>query len=93
MKSLPIEDLSVEELLKLNQVICDRIDYLRALSDQEKMRQLHIGNTVSFESREGTVFGIVIKLNRKTVVVLSEDQRQWKVPPGMLTQVKEINSQ
>ena len=91
MKTWPIEDLTIDELLDLNQIICNRIDYLRTLADQEKIRQLHIGNTVSFESREGTIFGIVIKLNRKTVVVLSEDQRQWKVPPGMLTQVKEIN--
>lgn len=36
------------------------------------------------------VFGIVIKKNRKTVVVLSEDKRRWKLPPGMLSIVKDI---
>jgi hypothetical protein len=86
-----IEDLSVEELLELNQIICDRIDELRALQDSEAMRQLQIGNTVSFESKEGRIFGIVIKINRKTVSVLSQDKRQWKVPPGLLTRLKEVS--
>jgi len=36
------------------------------------------------------VFGIVIKKNRKTVIVLSEDKRRWKLPPGMLSMVKDI---
>ncbi|MVF13596.1 transposase [Ketobacter sp. MCCC 1A13808] len=51
---------------------------------------MHIGNQVSFNADEGRIFGVVIKKNRKTVVVLSEDKRRWKLPPGMLTIVKDI---
>lgn len=85
-----IDDMTIEQLLELNQIICERIDYLRAKQDQNVLAQIHIGNQVTFRTDEGTVFGIVIKKNRKTVVVLSEDKRRWKLPPGMLTIVKDI---
>lgn len=85
-----IEDMSVDELIELNHLICQRIDYLRARQDQTILEQLHVGNPVSFKAPEGTLFGTVIKKNRKTVVVLTEDKRQWKLPPGMLTIVKDL---
>ena len=85
-----IEDMTVEQLLELNRVICDRIDYLRAKQDQNVLAQIHVGNQVSFTTNEGTVFGIIIKKNRKTVIVLTEDNRQWKLPPGALTIVKDV---
>ena len=85
-----IEDMTVEQLLELNRVICDRIDYLRAKQDQNVLAQIHVGNQVSFKTNEGTVFGIVIRRNRKTVIVLTEDNRQWKLPPGALTIVKDV---
>ena len=85
-----IEDMTVEQLLEMNRVICDRIDYLRAKQDQNVLAQIHVGNQVSFKTNEGTVFGIIIKKNRKTVIVLTEDNRQWKLPPGALTIVKDV---
>lgn len=85
-----IEDMTVEQLLELNQVIFDRIDYLRAKQDQNVLAQIHVGNQVSFKTNEGTVFGIIIKKNRKTVIVLTEDNHQWKLPPGALTIVKDV---
>ena len=85
-----IDDMTIEQLLELNHIICERIDYLRAKQDQNVLAQIHIGNQVSFKTNEGTIFGVVIKKNRKTVVVLSEDKRRWKSPPGMLTLVKDI---
>lgn len=85
-----IDDMSIEELLELNQIICERIDYLRAREDSDVLRQLHIGHQVCFEGRYGTEFGIVIKINRKTVIVLTEDKRQWKVPAGKLSIIKDI---
>lgn len=85
-----IDDMTIEQLVELNDIICERIDYLRAKQDQNVLIKIHIGNQVRFTTHEGTVFGIVIKKNRKTVVVLSEDKRQWKIPPGLLTIVKDV---
>jgi Zn-finger domain-containing protein len=85
-----IEDMTVEQLLELNQVICNRIDYLRAKQDTEVLARMQIGNQVSFKTDEGIMFGILIKKNKKTVIVLTEDKRRWKLPPGMLTLVKDV---
>lgn len=92
MHPMRIEDMTVDELLALNQRICERIDELHARRDLEAMRQLQVGNAVSFESKEGRMFGLIIKINRKTVSILSEDKRQWKVSPGLLTVVKDVNN-
>ena len=77
-----IDDLTLEELLELNELICRRIDELRARQDLEALKRLRLGQAVSFEGREGEVFGEVVKINRKTVVVHAEDNRRWKVPAG-----------
>ncbi len=48
------------------------------------MKRLTPGQALSLESREGQVFGRKIKINRKTVVMQLEDNRQWgKVSAGM----------
>ena len=85
-----IEDMSIEQLLELNAIICQRIDELRARNDMEVIRKLHVGQQVQFDNGEGRVFGTVIKINRKTVVVLSEDKRQWKLPAGMINIVRDV---
>ena len=92
MNPMRIEDMTIDELLEINQLICDRIDELRARQDHEAMHRLCVGNAVSFESKEGRMFGLIIKINRKTVSVLSEDKRQWKISPGLLTMVKDVNN-
>ena len=51
---------------------------------------LNIGTQVSFDSlRHGRVFGTLIEFNRKKVVVLAEDRHQWRVPPDILTPIKD----
>ncbi len=87
-----IEDMTIEQLLELNEVICERIDYLRSKQDQNILNSLCLGNQVRFQNKEGhTEFGIVTKINRKTVVVLTKDRKQWKISPGMLSIVKDVN--
>ena len=86
-----IEDMSIDQLLELNEIICRRIDELRARKDFDVLRQLRIGQQVHFNSQEGRIFGTVIKINRKTVVVLTEDRRQWKLPAGMVTVVRDVD--
>lgn len=87
-----IEDMTLEQLLELNEIICERIDYLRARQDQDVLAALCLGNQVCFNNKEGQKeFGVVIKINRKTVVVLTKDKKQWKIPPGLLTIIKDLN--
>ncbi|RCI92089.1 transposase, partial [Klebsiella pneumoniae] len=43
-----------------------------------------------FKAKEGQVFGVVIKINKKSVMVVSDDNRQWKIPPGLVQIMKDI---
>ena len=77
-----IDDLSMDQLLELNRIICERIDALRDRENLQALSQLRVGLKVTFEGREGPVLGIVTKINRKSVIVLGDDGRaQYKVSP------------
>lgn len=54
-----IEDMSIDQLLELNQTICRRIDDLRDQESLQALSQLRVGLKVTFDSREGSVLGIV----------------------------------
>ena len=85
------EDMSIDQLIDLNEAICQRIDELREREAIQTLQQLRLGQTVSFHSRKsGPVLGTLIKVNRKTVIVASEDGRQWKVPISMVKPVRDV---
>jgi len=87
---IDIDDLGIEELEALNERIVARLKFLDTLRAQQTMMQLNLGAQVSFDSaRYGRVVGTVIKFNQKTVVVLTEDRRQWRVPPHILSPIKD----
>ena len=48
---------------------------------------------VTFEARDGIKVGLVTKINRKSVIVLGQDddgRKQYKVSPELLTPLKEV---
>jgi hypothetical protein len=48
-----IDDMNIETLQELNEIICERIDYLRAKQDQEALIRLQLGSQVHFQSKHG----------------------------------------
>ena len=88
---IDIDDLTVEELEALNHRIVERLKFLDTMKAHQNMMAFNIGQQVTFESsRHGRQIGTLIKFNRKTVVVLTDDNRQWRVPPHMLSPVKNV---
>jgi len=86
-----IEDMSIDQLLELNQYICQRIDELQEHETLQALSQLRVGLKVTFEGREGPVLGIVTKINRKSVIVLGDDgKKQYKVSPGLLRPLRDV---
>ncbi|UYG06082.1 transposase [Halomonas sp. M4R1S46] len=85
-----IDDMSLDQLLTLNQIICRRIEELQARQELGVLSRMNLGQVVSFETREGQIFGRVIKINRKTVVVQSDDSRQWKVSVGLIQPLRDV---
>lgn len=86
-----IEDMTIEQLLEINQIIGERIDELCDRENLQAFSALRIGLKVTFDGRRGWVMGTVIKIHRKSVIVLSEDGvHQYKVPPGMLRLLRDV---
>lgn len=91
-----IESLSYDELISLNRRIVDRLKYLHEIRDQYHMLALNLGNRVRFDAGPqygGSLSATVIKFNRKTVGVVTDDGRRWNVSPELLTPLNEVSPQ
>lgn len=86
-----IDHLTYDELVALNHRIVERVKFLETMQAHRAMMSFEVGARVSFESsRDGRLTGTLVKFNRKTVTVLTDDQRQWRVPPEMLSPIKDV---
>lgn len=87
---IDIDNLTCDELLDLNDRILARLKQLDAADTIDAMTKLTMGSKVCFDSgKQGMQVGILIKFNQRTVTVLTEDRRRWKVSPQLLSPVIE----
>ncbi len=76
------------ELLELNRRIIERIRFLRQGLCRESMAELNVGDRVSFVADHGReVVGTIIRLNRKSVTLVSTEGMQWRVAPTLVRRV------
>lgn len=68
---------------ELEQIV-DAVKLRRTYLSRQTTRQMTVGDSVEFEARGRTVQGVVIKINRKTVIVNESGYGNWKVPASML---------
>lgn len=88
--NIELNELSYDELLDLNERIIERLKILDATDALNAMMKFNVGAKVCFDStRHGMQVGILIKFNQKTVTVLTDEGRQWKVSPQMLSPIVE----
>jgi len=86
-----IDEMTLDQLLELNDAICRRIDELKEQENLQALSQLRVGLKVTFSTQQGPAFGIVTKINRKSVIVLAEDgAKQYKVSPELLKPLHEV---
>lgn len=88
---IDIDGLSYEELVHLNRRIVERLKMLQAMQAHVDMMAFNLGARVSFDSQDGRQLGTLVKYNRKTVTVLGDDGRQWRVSPSLLSPVKDAD--
>jgi putative ribosome biogenesis GTPase RsgA len=83
--AVEINNSSIEELREINELIQMRKDML----GKNKMRELKVGDKVSFEKKNGVIVnGTIRKKNIKRIVV-DTPEGGWNVPANMLTLVEE----
>jgi len=63
-------------------------DELRAKQDREALAQLRLGMQVKFTNGDEEIKGVLLKRNRKTVLISSENgESHYKVPAGVVSPV------
>jgi hypothetical protein len=74
---------------ELNALV-NEIKIRRGYLSEQVRSKLRVGSRVKFNSRkryrigDGTITGVITKLNRKTAEVLASDNRRWKVSLTLL---------
>lgn len=77
--------LSDDELFDLNAKLVEHIKARHQARSQEAIAKFDIGDRVQFKDNDGElVRATIIRINRKTVVLHSDDHRNWKVSPTFL---------
>lgn len=90
--SVDIDQLTIDELVALNHRIVERIKFLEHAQAHLDMMAFNLGARVSFDSQYGRQLGTLVKFNRKTVMVLGDDGRQWRISPQLLSKVKDAGA-
>lgn len=89
--SIEIDHLSADELVALNHRIVERLKMLESLQAHQSMMQFHPGVRVSFESPQGArLTGTLMKFNRKTVTVITDNGQRWNISPHLLSPIKDV---
>lgn len=80
-----IDELTEAELIDLNHRVVERLRFIEQARAHATMLRFKIGDRVCFESEAGIlVYGTIVRYNQKSVSLLAEDGRRWRVGPGFL---------
>jgi len=84
-----LEQFSENELIVLSEAVADQVNRLRDANTRVSMDRFQPGDTVSFKNKKGDMLeGIVIRLNKKTVSVVTLQDERWNIAPQLLSPVK-----
>jgi hypothetical protein len=82
---IDIDKLTESELIDLNHRIVERLRFIQQARTHATMLRFSIGDRVEFEpDMRGPVRGIIVRYNKKSVSVLTDDGQRWTVAPSLL---------
>ena len=86
---IDIDKLTEAELIELNHRIVERLRFLEQMRAHGTMLEFSLGERVTF-TPEGRppVTGMLVKYNKKTVTVITEEGQRWKVSPSLLSKAE-----
>lgn len=92
--NIDISKLDEAELVDLNRRIVGRLKFLQEARTHHQMMHFDVGDRVRFQPPgHDPKTGVIIKHNRKTMTVVTDDHHQWNVAPVFLSRVVEPASQ
>ncbi|MCK4907394.1 MAG: SEC-C domain-containing protein [Spirochaetes bacterium] len=84
-----IEELNEQQLRYLNHIIVDRLKLMRRAKAFKALSKFNVGDIVSFENYGEIIKGRIIRINQKTVSIITLDQKsKWNVTPSFLKKEK-----
>jgi hypothetical protein len=80
-----LRQMSEADLLYLNRMVVERLNLLAQAKSTLQLAQFAEGDRVSFTANDGTIKnGRVMRLNKKTISLLTDGGQPWKVSPALL---------
>ena len=84
-----IKRLNEEDLLFLNRLILERLKLISQARATTLMTSFTKGDRVGFQAPDGrTLEGMVLRLNKKTGSIATDDGHQWNVATSLLRLVQ-----
>ena len=84
-----IKRLNEEDLLFLNRLIIERLKLISQAHATTLMTSFTKGDRVGFQAPDGRILeGMVLRLNKKILSVVTDDGHQWNVAPDLLRLVQ-----
>ena len=96
--NLPVEiseiltQLNETQLLHLNRMIVERLKLFHRAKSLNAMKDLNVGDTVFFDYFGEKIYGVVLRLNQKSVSLKAENGKEWKVAPQLLSKFIEAKA-
>lgn len=91
--TIDIDGLTEAELVDLNHRVVERLRFLQHMRAHASMLEFRIGERVSFRPDvRPPVEGMLVRYNRKSVTVVTDDGQRWTVSPALLSRVTAPNA-
>jgi len=88
-----IRRMGEEDLRYLNRLIVERLKLIAQARSTAMLARFSVGDRVSFQSHTGEQkTGTIVRLNKKTASITTDDGQQWNVHPGYLSAVEVANA-
>ena len=83
--NIDIDQLTEAELTELHHRIVERLRFLEQMRAHGTMLAFSIGERVTFTPKgRPPVTGMLVKYNKKTVTVITDEGQRWNVSPSLL---------
>ncbi|MFA7236600.1 MAG: hypothetical protein WC058_07035 [Phycisphaeraceae bacterium] len=81
-----VRRMNEDELRRLNHLIVERLKLIAQARSTAMLARFGPGDHVCFPDQTGQPkTGRILRLNRKTATILTDDHQQWNVSPALLT--------
>lgn len=80
-----LRNMGEDDLLFINRLVVERLKLLAQAKSTVELARFSVGDRVQFTRADGTVMrATVMRLNRKTASLRTDDGQNWTVSPSLL---------